>query len=178
MSYPRVERTVTVTATESVVHTEEPPSVTLLLRPTEENEEGVRPRLRWAETTVDNEFMGKRSSKKCCIFHKRRAFNEDSSSEEEGGGREDSAGDGGGEGPGGESSGKSSSGDMLAGGGEAGKSSDGGGERTGEQVNPVLPGLKRPHKKRGGAEGGSSEVDLANCPHCQYLQKLKAERSE
>lgn len=33
----------------------------------------------WTEDTVDNEFLGKKSSKKCCIYHKPRAFDESSS---------------------------------------------------------------------------------------------------
>jgi len=30
--------------------------------------------VQWAEEVVDNENMGKKSSKKCCIFHKQRKF--------------------------------------------------------------------------------------------------------
>lgn len=37
----------------------------------------------WKEGTVDNEFMGKKSSKKCCIFHKEKPFDEDNSDEED-----------------------------------------------------------------------------------------------
>ncbi|GAB2271894.1 hypothetical protein Dimus_006723 [Dionaea muscipula] len=37
----------------------------------------------WKEGTVDNEFLGKKSSKKCCIFHKQKSFDEDDSDEEE-----------------------------------------------------------------------------------------------
>jgi protein phosphatase 1 regulatory subunit 11 len=170
MSFPRGDRTATVTTTEVVSHIEGPPSVTLLLRPTETEE--VRPRLRWAETTVDNEFMGKRSSKKCCIFHKRRAFNEDSSSEEDGGEKEDSSG--GGAGGTGVESGKGG-----GGGGQVSEQSLSGGhsESAGKNDSSALPGIKKAPKKRGVAEGVSSEGDIANCPHCQYLQKLKAERS-
>eukprot|EP00897_Mesotaenium_endlicherianum_P004809 jgi/Mesen1/4356/ME000022S03649 len=36
----------------------------------------------WQEDTVDNENMGKKSSKKCCIFHKEKGFDEDSSDDE------------------------------------------------------------------------------------------------
>merc|ERR1712130_119603 len=32
--------------------------------------------VQWAEEVVDNENMGKKSSKKCCIFHKQRKFGE------------------------------------------------------------------------------------------------------
>eukprot|EP00036_Acanthoecidae_sp_10tr_P010414 CAMPEP_0182920036 /NCGR_PEP_ID=MMETSP0105_2-20130417/3168_1 /TAXON_ID=81532 ORGANISM="Acanthoeca-like sp., Strain 10tr" /NCGR_SAMPLE_ID=MMETSP0105_2 /ASSEMBLY_ACC=CAM_ASM_000205 /LENGTH=147 /DNA_ID=CAMNT_0025057355 /DNA_START=284 /DNA_END=727 /DNA_ORIENTATION=+ len=37
-----------------------------------------RPRIRWAAGTVDNEHLGRKSSKKCCIYHKPRAFGESS----------------------------------------------------------------------------------------------------
>ena len=33
----------------------------------------------WAEDVVDNEGLGRKSSKKCCIFHKQRRFDESSS---------------------------------------------------------------------------------------------------
>eukprot|EP00003_Mantamonas_plastica_P002909 TRINITY_DN1232_c0_g1_i1.p1 TRINITY_DN1232_c0_g1~~TRINITY_DN1232_c0_g1_i1.p1 ORF type:complete len:109 (+),score=39.42 TRINITY_DN1232_c0_g1_i1:1-327(+) len=43
-------------------------------------------RVEWEEGTVDNEFMGKKSSKICCQFHKPRAFGEsDSESDEDDG---------------------------------------------------------------------------------------------
>uniref|UniRef100_A0A061SA72 Protein phosphatase 1 regulatory subunit 11 n=1 Tax=Tetraselmis sp. GSL018 TaxID=582737 RepID=A0A061SA72_9CHLO len=38
--------------------------------------------VRWVEETVDNEGMGKKSSKKCCIFHRRRAFGDWSDDED------------------------------------------------------------------------------------------------
>ncbi|KAK8963844.1 hypothetical protein KSP40_PGU007920 [Platanthera guangdongensis] len=37
----------------------------------------------WKEGTVDNEFLGRKSSKKCCIFHKQKPFDEDDSDEED-----------------------------------------------------------------------------------------------
>lgn len=42
--------------------------------------------VQWAEDVVDNEHMGKKSSKKCCIFHKRRKFGDwsDSDTDDEG----------------------------------------------------------------------------------------------
>lgn len=73
----------TTTLTTAAAPAALPSSFTVHLAP-------VRPRLRWAEDTVDNEHMGKRSSKKCCIFHKRRAFGESSSDEESG--EDDAAG--------------------------------------------------------------------------------------
>eukprot|EP00037_Helgoeca_nana_P023093 m.238678 g.238678 ORF g.238678 m.238678 type:complete len:144 (-) comp26238_c0_seq4:384-815(-) len=36
------------------------------------------PRIRWAEGTVDNEHLGRKSSKKCCIYHKPKVFGESS----------------------------------------------------------------------------------------------------
>jgi len=37
-----------------------------------------RQSVRWEEGTVDNEGLGRKSSKRCCIFHKQRAFGESS----------------------------------------------------------------------------------------------------
>mmetsp|Transcript_10829 Transcript_10829/g.14065 ORF Transcript_10829/g.14065 Transcript_10829/m.14065 type:complete len:132 (+) Transcript_10829:183-578(+) len=37
-----------------------------------------RKHIKWDESVVDNEHMGKKSSKRCCIFHKRRQFGESS----------------------------------------------------------------------------------------------------
>ena len=38
----------------------------------------ARPAVRWDENVVDNEGLGRKSSKRCCIFHKQRAFDESS----------------------------------------------------------------------------------------------------
>ncbi|KAJ5466853.1 hypothetical protein N7475_004605 [Penicillium sp. IBT 31633x] len=38
-------------------------------------------RIRWSEDVVDNEGMGKKSSKVCCIYHKARPVGESSSEE-------------------------------------------------------------------------------------------------
>ena len=38
----------------------------------------ARPNVRWDESVVDNEGMGRKSSKRCCIFHKQRSFGESS----------------------------------------------------------------------------------------------------
>ncbi|KAE8147084.1 hypothetical protein BDV25DRAFT_40180 [Aspergillus avenaceus] len=43
--------------------------------------EGSR-RIRWSEDVVDNEGMGKKSSKVCCIYHKSRPVGESSSESE------------------------------------------------------------------------------------------------
>eukprot|EP00803_Ostreobium_quekettii_P010296 evm.model.scf_32EXC.2 EVM.evm.TU.scf_32EXC.2 scf_32EXC:66327-69386(-) len=37
--------------------------------------------VQWAADVVDNEFLGRKSSKKCCIFHKRREFGDWSDSD-------------------------------------------------------------------------------------------------
>jgi protein phosphatase 1 regulatory subunit 11 len=41
----------------------------------------TRPRVRWNADVVDNEDMGKKSSKRCCIFHKPKQFGESDSEE-------------------------------------------------------------------------------------------------
>eukprot|EP00596_Hydrurales_sp_CCMP1899_P002890 CAMPEP_0119042452 /NCGR_PEP_ID=MMETSP1177-20130426/15263_1 /TAXON_ID=2985 /ORGANISM="Ochromonas sp, Strain CCMP1899" /LENGTH=91 /DNA_ID=CAMNT_0007009261 /DNA_START=177 /DNA_END=452 /DNA_ORIENTATION=+ len=40
-----------------------------------------KPGISWSEGTVDNENMGKKSSKRCCIFHRKKAFAESDSDE-------------------------------------------------------------------------------------------------
>jgi len=46
------------------------------------NNRGQRPRIKWAEDVVDNEGLGRKSSKVCCIYHKAREFGESSSEED------------------------------------------------------------------------------------------------
>lgn len=46
-----------------------------------ENQEPAR-RIRWSEDVVDNEGMGKKSSKVCCIYHKPHPVGESSSESE------------------------------------------------------------------------------------------------
>lgn len=41
------------------------------------------PRVTWDEATLDNEGLGRKSSKRCCIFHKQRAFDESSTDSSE-----------------------------------------------------------------------------------------------
>ncbi|KAE8379477.1 type 1 phosphatases regulator ypi1 [Aspergillus bertholletiae] len=43
---------------------------------------GLRRHIRWSEDVIDNEGMGKRSSKVCCIYHKARPVGESSSESE------------------------------------------------------------------------------------------------
>ncbi|KAF2704792.1 hypothetical protein K504DRAFT_484943 [Pleomassaria siparia CBS 279.74] len=50
------------------------PSGTLRLRPEPTEERHIQ----WAEDVVDNEGMGKKSSKVCCIYHKPRVVGESS----------------------------------------------------------------------------------------------------
>jgi protein phosphatase 1 regulatory subunit 11 len=38
----------------------------------------ARPSVSWDNAVVDNEGMGRKSSKRCCIFHKQRPFGESS----------------------------------------------------------------------------------------------------
>ena len=58
-------------------------SVTLRLRGEEQHNQEKPParRIRWAENVVNNEGMGKRSSKVCCIYRKAREVGESSSEE-------------------------------------------------------------------------------------------------
>ena len=48
------------------------PAPTLVLRL------NPRPHISFAEDTVDNEHLGRKSSKRCCIYHKKRPFGESS----------------------------------------------------------------------------------------------------
>lgn len=47
-----------------------PPAVTLRLR--------APRRVRFDESAVDNEHLGRKKSKSCCVYHRRRAFDESS----------------------------------------------------------------------------------------------------
>jgi protein phosphatase 1 regulatory subunit 11 len=54
-------------------------------RPPQESQDEVltltlraRPGVSWDEAVVDNEGLGRKSSKRCCIFHKQRPFGESS----------------------------------------------------------------------------------------------------
>ncbi len=40
-----------------------------------------KPSVKWTEETLDNENMGKKSSKRCCIYHKNKKFAESDSDE-------------------------------------------------------------------------------------------------
>lgn len=72
-----------------------PPTIVLHLRLPETQQQQPRVNepqqplsVRWDESVIDNEHMGKRKSKKCCIFHKQRPFDEsesESESDDEGG---------------------------------------------------------------------------------------------
>ena len=47
----------------------------------EEEEDKKAGGVKWAEETVDNEHLGRKSSKRCCIFHKNKVFGESDSDE-------------------------------------------------------------------------------------------------
>lgn len=76
-----VSATATLTTTETSNNSQAEEVLRLTLR--------GRNNVTWDESVVDNEGMGRKSSKRCCIFHKQRPFGEsstDSSDEEEGDG--------------------------------------------------------------------------------------------
>jgi protein phosphatase 1 regulatory subunit 11 len=64
--------TATASTTTTLTETTATPTevLRLTLRP--------RPNVTWDQTVVDNEGMGRKSSKRCCIFHKQRDFGESS----------------------------------------------------------------------------------------------------
>merc|ERR1712187_1100753 len=62
--------TVTMTVTETPAQSDNNEVLELTLRP--------RNNVSWNESVIDNEGMGKKSSKRCCIWHKQRAFGESS----------------------------------------------------------------------------------------------------
>ncbi|CAG8188331.1 unnamed protein product [Penicillium olsonii] len=72
---PQTPQTTTESQEETV-----PISTTLRLRAEEAPEAtSSSRRIRWSEDVVDNEGMGKKSSKVCCIYHKTRPVGESSS---------------------------------------------------------------------------------------------------
>mmetsp|Transcript_37145 Transcript_37145/g.90292 ORF Transcript_37145/g.90292 Transcript_37145/m.90292 type:complete len:142 (-) Transcript_37145:48-473(-) len=62
--------TVTMTVTETPAQNDNNEVLELTLRP--------RANVSWNESVIDNEGMGKKSSKRCCIWHKQREFGESS----------------------------------------------------------------------------------------------------
>lgn len=63
----------TSTVTETSSENEKPPVVLKLQKPKKKK------KVQWNAGTVDNEFMGKKSSKCCCVYEKPRVFGESSS---------------------------------------------------------------------------------------------------
>mmetsp|Transcript_837 Transcript_837/g.1778 ORF Transcript_837/g.1778 Transcript_837/m.1778 type:complete len:146 (+) Transcript_837:133-570(+) len=59
-------------ATATMTITREEPREVLRLRLVD------RPAVHWDESVINNEGMGRKSSKRCCIFHKQRPFGESS----------------------------------------------------------------------------------------------------
>jgi protein phosphatase 1 regulatory subunit 11 len=47
-----------------------------------QGQEQERPRVSWDSNVVDNEFLGKKSSKICCIYHKPKSSFDSSSDED------------------------------------------------------------------------------------------------
>eukprot|EP00038_Savillea_parva_P003880 m.131336 g.131336 ORF g.131336 m.131336 type:complete len:155 (+) comp11310_c0_seq2:95-559(+) len=83
---PRGSATMTITTTEAPVDPQGGEHVVeVVLREPESTGEAAgtapqrpTPHIQWAEGTIDNEHLGKKSSKCCCIYHKPRAFGESS----------------------------------------------------------------------------------------------------
>lgn len=80
-STPQASNTTTITGSTS--GEQQDSLVRIRLRGQADAEEEQRPqrRIRWAEGVVNNEGMGKKSSKVCCIYHKPREVGESSSEE-------------------------------------------------------------------------------------------------
>ncbi|KYO19843.1 protein phosphatase 1 regulatory subunit 11 [Alligator mississippiensis] len=70
--------TVTETETETEVTEPENRSLTIKLRKRKPDK-----KVEWSSDTVDNEHLGRRSSKCCCIYEKPRAFGESSTESED-----------------------------------------------------------------------------------------------
>lgn len=62
--------TITQTATTTENSTIDEDILSLTLR--------ARPQVTWDQNVIDNEGLGRKSSKRCCIFHKQREFDESS----------------------------------------------------------------------------------------------------
>ncbi|KAJ5112968.1 Type 1 phosphatases regulator ypi1 [Penicillium angulare] len=79
---PRLQTTTETSRESSTVRL----PTTLRLRGEESSNAPAEPstsrRIRWSEDVVDNEGMGKKSSKVCCIYHKARPVGESSSESE------------------------------------------------------------------------------------------------
>ncbi|CCI46987.1 unnamed protein product [Albugo candida] len=67
----RDEGTTTVTRVSAEEQAEANPAYNLRLYP--------RAHVRFDDSVIDNEHLGRKKSKKCCIFHKKRIYNESSS---------------------------------------------------------------------------------------------------
>ncbi|CDJ69291.1 hypothetical protein, conserved [Eimeria necatrix] len=70
----------TETITPAVIHIV-PPAASAAATPQEQQETTEHPKqVAWVEGTLDNEDLGRKSSKVCCIYHKPVPFGESSSS--------------------------------------------------------------------------------------------------
>lgn len=89
---PTSTTTTTITITQDDATTLEAPVLRLTLRPP--------PHVSWDSDVINNEGLGRKSSKRCCIFHKQRAFGESSTessdNDSDGGGSTSSSSSGGG----------------------------------------------------------------------------------
>eukprot|EP00980_Cylindrotheca_fusiformis_P006478 scaffold1377_cov126-Cylindrotheca_fusiformis.AAC.23 len=81
---PSATATLTITETPPQNQTDEVLQLTLQARPS----------VTWNEDVVDNEGLGRKSSKRCCIFHKQREFGESSTDSSDSEGSSSSGGPG------------------------------------------------------------------------------------
>lgn len=72
---------VTMTVTDAATTRHEPEPLVLTLQ--------AHPSVRWENDVIDNEGMGRKSSKRCCIFHKQRPFDESSTDSSDQDGNDD-----------------------------------------------------------------------------------------
>eukprot|EP00013_Stygamoeba_regulata_P013888 CAMPEP_0177667248 /NCGR_PEP_ID=MMETSP0447-20121125/22017_1 /TAXON_ID=0 /ORGANISM="Stygamoeba regulata, Strain BSH-02190019" /LENGTH=151 /DNA_ID=CAMNT_0019173457 /DNA_START=121 /DNA_END=576 /DNA_ORIENTATION=- len=84
---PSASRTHTITieqASEEHAHREDDEIVLFSLPSQTQRRKKTKAQVHWTNDVVDNEHLGRKSSKVCCIYHKPRRFDE-SSSESDGG---------------------------------------------------------------------------------------------
>jgi protein phosphatase 1 regulatory subunit 11 len=109
----------------------------------------TRRRIQWAEDVIDNEGLGRKSSKVCCIYHKQRAFGESSSEED--------------------SSSDDSSSDSDAGGSD---SQDDGGARMSGNRTGKKSSRGRPHSHPHGEECGHGKGKAKRKPSPNAYERM------
>lgn len=72
-----VEATASIENVESISSDTKPSPKYLILK----LKHKPKPTVQWTEETIDNEHLGKKSSKRCCIYHKNKKFAESDSDE-------------------------------------------------------------------------------------------------